>query len=26
MEEGSCRLAFVLIGGEKPTKHLHDDH
>lgn len=21
-----CRLAFVLIGGEKPTKHLHDDH
>jgi len=21
-----CRLAFILIGGEKPTKHLHDDH
>ncbi len=24
--EGPCRLAFVLIGGEAPEKHLHQDH
>jgi quercetin dioxygenase-like cupin family protein len=24
--DGPCRLAFVLIGGEKPVKHLHGDH
>ena len=24
--QGPCRLAFVLIGGEAPEKHLHQDH
>ena len=24
--EVPCRLAFVLIGGEAPEKHLHQDH
>ncbi len=24
--DGPCRLAFVLIGGEAPEKHLHRDH
>jgi quercetin dioxygenase-like cupin family protein len=23
---GTCRLAFVLIGGEAPEKYLHQDH
>ncbi len=24
--QATCRLAFVLIGGEAPKKHLHQDH